>query len=295
MYYHVIIKDEGKYGKTRYTVVYNAPKEDLRILDASLRQTETFIFCGKYFNPSRIDGVTVFFSEQMFEKLVFPDGRPSIEHTGWEIFILFQKNRVQGVAACTATYIGIGPQGKGESTEISKIPGERKKVFIGHGRDLKEALELQKYLKEDLQVPAEMFEDMKKRSGCRTVADILDYFRKNVGYAFIIFTPDDYGCLCEEMDTLANKLCRDRKKSRTEAVDEILGALKKRARQNVVFELGLFIGAMEGERVCYLLQKDVSDTPSNMDGVLHEPFEKSISETFVPIAEKLREIGLVKA
>jgi len=70
-------------------------------------------------------------------------------------------------------------------------------------------------------------------------------------------------------------------------------ALNKRTRQNVVFELGLFIGAIERDRVCYLLQKDVSDTPSNLNGVLHEPFDKSISDTFIAIAEKLKKVGLL--
>jgi len=62
-----------------------------------------------------------------------------------------------------------------------------------------------------------IFEDLKKESGCKTIIELLDYFKANVGYAFIIFTPDDYGCLCEEMDKLTTRLLRDKKKSRIEA------------------------------------------------------------------------------
>lgn len=223
-----------------------------------------------------------------------PVGKSLLELNQNNVIYDVYNGRIEGAAVCTEDFISFAQEPKDTSRAPSESIGEKDKVFIGHGRDLKEALELQKYLKDDLKVDALIFEDLKKKSGCKTIIELLDYFKENVGYAFIIFTPDDYGCLCEEFDELTDKLYRDKKKSRTDVINEIFGVLKKRARENVVFELGLFIGAIPRDKVCYLLQKDVTATPSNMDGVLHEPFGKSVSDTFIAISEKLKNAGLIQ-
>jgi len=294
-FYHIYIGDQDKQGERRHTMVYDLPEERVKNVASNLKRNKTFTLGGTFFRPSYIDHVTVFYSEQSFEELVFPDGVPPLDHQNQEIASLFLRKKVKGVHTCTGRYISSSPEEEEKITKASDSMDEKGEVFIGHGRDMKEALELQKYLRDDLKVDAKMFEDMKKESGCKTIIELLDYFKKNVSYAFIIFTPDDYGCLCEEMDRLTDELYRDKKKSRTDTLNEICETLKKRPRQNVVFELGLFIGAIERDKVCYLLQKDITDPPSNMDGVLHEPFEKSISETFVAITEKLRKSHLIKA
>lgn len=75
---------------------------------------------------------------------------------------------------------------------------------------------------------------------------IIEKFEKhsNVGYAIVLLTDDDLG------------------KAKN---DE---ALKARARQNVIFELGYFIGKLGREKVCTLYTKDV-EVPSDLSGFLH--------------------------
>jgi predicted nucleotide-binding protein len=47
---------------------------------------------------------------------------------------------------------------------------------------------------------------------------------------------------------------------------------KPRARQNVVLELGYFIGRLGRERVCALTRGDI-ELPSDFGGVVYEPFD----------------------
>ena len=70
----------------------------------------------------------------------------------------------------------------------------------------------------------------------------------NVGYAVVLLTPDDLG----------------RGKSEDEE--------KPRARQNVILELGYFLGRLGRERVIAILQGEV-DIPSDYMGVVYTPFD----------------------
>ena len=167
-------------------------------------------------------------------------------------------------------------------------------VFIVHGRDDKHALRVQKYLRGTLKIEAEMFEDFKEKSGSTTIIEQLEYIKNNVGYAIIVVTPDDCGCLHGELDKQLNILFRGTEKVEVLKVCELFENLKTRARQNVVFEFGLFMGALERGNVCCLFHEDTQEKPSDIDGILYVPFKSHVKETFPEIIEKLKEIGLVK-
>jgi predicted nucleotide-binding protein len=70
----------------------------------------------------------------------------------------------------------------------------------------------------------------------------------DVGFAVVLLTPDDFGAL------------RD-------------GEQKPRARQNVILELGYFIGRLTRARVCALKKGDV-ELPSDILGVVWEEFDE---------------------
>ena len=53
-----------------------------------------------------------------------------------------------------------------------------------------------------------------------------------------------------------------------------------RTRENVLFELGLFIGSLGKENVCYIKQKDMKQIFSDFHGVIYLEFKDSIDETF---------------
>jgi predicted nucleotide-binding protein len=170
-----------------------------------------------------------------------------------------------------------------EKRQLSKP--DKDTIFIVHGREIEQALLLQKYLREKSNVKAVLFDDLSEKS--RTVIEQLEYIRDHVCYAFVIVTPDDVGCLSEEIDII-EKSIGGHKTVNNETLSKIFEMLKKRARQNVVFELGLFIGALGRENVCCLLRKGVEEKPSDIDGILYKPFEKSVTEIFHEINEEIK-------
>ncbi|MCW4017175.1 MAG: nucleotide-binding protein [Candidatus Bathyarchaeota archaeon] len=149
------------------------------------------------------------------------------------------------------------------------------KVFIIHGKDDRQALYLQKYLKREHNVDAIIFDDISDEG--KTIIEQIEYIRDNVFCAIAIVTADDVGCLNENEDDVP---IGRRKNASKETGNKIAEKLQGRARQNVVFELGLFIGALGRKKVCYLKQKNVMDTPSDLNGVLYKEFEKEAREVF---------------
>jgi predicted nucleotide-binding protein len=71
----------------------------------------------------------------------------------------------------------------------------------------------------------------------------------DVDFAVVLLTPDDIGTLATKPDET-----------------------RPRARQNVVLELGLFLGALGRNRVCALHKGNV-ELPSDYDGVIYVPMD----------------------
>lgn len=95
----------------------------------------------------------------------------------------------------------------------------------------------------------------------------------NVGYAFILLTPDDTGY----PNTEASKPENERK-------------IELRARQNVIFEFGYFAGKLQRNRVCCLYKEGV-ELPTDLDGIIYKKVHKNVSEVGLDIAKELKAIG----
>lgn len=121
------------------------------------------------------------------------------------------------------------------------LPGHPPRVFIVHGHDFQARAETEQYLRE-LEIEPLVLQDQPNMG--RTV---IEKFERNseVDYAIVILTPDDVA------------------RRATTAGDE-----QSRARQNVIFELGYFIGALGRERVCLLYKPDI-EIPSDLHGVVY--------------------------
>ena len=127
------------------------------------------------------------------------------------------------------------------TTSIGKTANKRK-VFLIHGHDEAARLDVARFLEQlDLE-PVILAE---QPSGGRTIIEKVEA-HADVGYAVALLTADDVG---------------------SRQGDD---AVRPRARQNVVFELGYFIGRLGRKRVC-VLTKGQPEIPSDYSGVVYIP------------------------
>jgi predicted nucleotide-binding protein len=150
----------------------------------------------------------------------------------------------------------------GAQTAPSSPPSS--KVFVVHGHDTAAREELARILeKMDLQ-PVILHEQAEKG---RVLIEKLEQHASDVGYAFILLTPDDVG---------SQKGWK--------------GKPKPRARQNVIFEFGYLMGKLGRRNICCLYSGGV-ERPSDIEGIVYVPFRKSVSEAYEKILKELRAAG----
>lgn len=148
------------------------------------------------------------------------------------------------------------------SHEFSKTAKSNKKVFIVHGHDESARETVARFIEKLELTPIILHEQV---SAGRTIIEKLEAFA-DVGYAIVLLTPDDEG----------------RKKNEV--------SLKDRARQNVILELGYFIGKLKRENVC-ALHKGTVEIPSDYLGVLFVPFDDS-NGWQLKLAKEMKAAGL---
>ena len=122
-----------------------------------------------------------------------------------------------------------------------KTPKSTNKVFVIHGRDEGTKDTIARFLAKLGLEPVILHEQANEG---RTIIEKFEEHAQ-VGFAVALLTPDDAGSLQGNENNL-----------------------KPRARQNVVFEFGYFIGKLGRRRVCALVKGDV-EKPSDYDGVLY--------------------------
>ena len=131
-------------------------------------------------------------------------------------------------------------------------------IFIVHGHDL--------YFKDSLvtllkQLDFEPIVLQDEQNEGLTILEKLEKYTGKVGFAFILYTPDDLGHLVGEAE-------------------------QKRARQNVVFEHGLLMGLLGRERTCAIVKSDL-EIPSDIKGMLYEEID-NINDKRLKIAQILK-------
>lgn len=139
-----------------------------------------------------------------------------------------------------------------QSTYSSPPPGSpvpsgklelSRKVFIVHGRDDGPREAVARFLERLGFIPIILNEQANQG---RTVIEKVEAY-SDVDFAVVLLTPDDEGNLVGE-------------------------APRYRARQNVILELGYFIGKLTRKHVCTLVAGDI-EIPSDWRGVVDEKFD----------------------
>jgi len=133
----------------------------------------------------------------------------------------------------------------GSAPAIGSRPEVSRRVFVVHGHD-EEAKQSVARCLEKLGLEANILHEQPNQG--RTIIEKFEDYA-DVGFAVVLLTPDDMGAAKDETDNL-----------------------RPRARQNVVFELGFFVGKLGRQRVCALHKGDV-EIPSDFAGVLWVPMD----------------------
>lgn len=143
-----------------------------------------------------------------------------------------------------------------------KVASDPRKVFLVHGRDVAAKESVARFLEHLGLVPVILAECP---NGGRTIIEKFEQ-ESQVGYAIALFTPDDVGGLRNGNEEQA------------------------RARQNVVFELGYFVGKLGRARVCVLNVSGV-EFPSDFSGVAYVPFDATSSDWKIGLVKELKSAG----
>ena len=143
----------------------------------------------------------------------------------------------------------------GARTDVADT--SNRKVFVIHGHDEAAKHELARFLKQ-LDLDPVLLGEQPSRSN--TVIEKLEEYAAAVSYAVALLTADDVGSPRQESTT------------------------QPRARQNVIFELGYFIGQLGRDHVC-ALTKGKPEILSNYSGVVYVPMDSG--EWKIALAKEL--------
>ena len=114
-------------------------------------------------------------------------------------------------------------------------------IFIVHGKDNELKETVARFVQNIGLEPIILHE---QANSSNTIIEKLEKY-SNVSFAIVLLTPDDWGGISSEKKIL-----------------------NKRARQNVILELGYFIGKLGRSNVC-ALKKDEIELPSDYHGILY--------------------------
>lgn len=136
-------------------------------------------------------------------------------------------------------------------------------IFIVHGHDEAAKESVARFV-EKLGIEAIILHEQ-PNAGRTIIEKFEDH--SNVGFAIVLLTPDDIGA----------------PKDRTNET-------KPRARQNVILELGYFMGKLGRGRVCALYKEGV-EIPSDYQGVLYIPMD-SAGAWRMALAKEIKNAGI---
>jgi predicted nucleotide-binding protein len=180
----------------------------------------------------------------------------------------FTQSHPQAVATLRGLIQRVEERTVGDPTPAARratIGGTGRRVFLVHGQNEKIKQSVARVLEQlDLQ-PIILHEQADMG---RTVIEKFEDHGSEVGFAVILMTGDDRGGAAEV----------DHEKYR------------RRARQNVLLEMGFFLGSLGRRRVCVLYEPEV-EIPSDYTGVLYKKLDEAGAWRF-ELARELRAAGI---
>ena len=141
----------------------------------------------------------------------------------------------------------------------------RRNVFISHGQDEEATITVAKFV-ENLGLKVAVLDE--QSSNALTVIENLEKYADDTGFAIALLTPDDVGALKDEADQQLNP----------------------RAHQNVIFELGYFLGKLNPNQVC-LLYKEGVELPLGIRDVAYVSMD-SAGDWKLKIGQEMQNAGI---
>lgn len=154
--------------------------------------------------------------------------------------------------------------------EQESISNSDKQLFIVYGHD-KIAKEQLENILEKLDIQTNQ---VTNNTGM-TIIESLENKISNVHAGVILLTPDD---ICISRTNFENNR------------DDLDRYTHKRARQNVVLEMGMLMAKLGRENTIILVKEDV-EIPSDIDGVFRLQFKESPKEVLKKLVERLEKCG----
>ena len=141
--------------------------------------------------------------------------------------------------------------GTSQPVPVRSTVADNNNIFIVHGRHNESKEAIARFL-ECLDLKPIVLHEQPNQG-----KTVIEKFEANaeVGFAVIILTADDVGAL---------------------AMNGNKEPLKQRSRQNVIFELGYFVGRLTRARVCALYEEGV-ELPSDIHGIAYVPWDANAS------------------
>lgn len=148
------------------------------------------------------------------------------------------------------------------SSSVSQKAEPSRKVFIVHGHNMNARESVARFV-EKIGLEAVVLDEQPNQG--RTIIEKVEKY-SDVGFAIVLLTPDDVGSKAGEQP------------------------LRPRPRQNVILELGYFIGRLGRSKVCALYQGEM-ELPSDYSGVVWEKYDDLSGSWKIPLSRELKAAG----
>jgi predicted nucleotide-binding protein len=174
------------------------------------------------------------------------------------------ENGDEGEMLALAAYISTLSHSKLNRSQPNRLSN---RVFIVHGHDHVAKGELEIFLAEIGLEPIVLHRE--SHQGMTTIERLVKH--SDVSYSIVLYTLDDSVRISPKGGKSGD-------------------SLEHRARQNVIFEFGFFVGKLGRDRVCFVYQNGVS-RPSDIEGLSYVGFRDHIAEAKWDIMKELRKAG----
>lgn len=181
-------------------------------------------------------------------------------------YVEVTRNNVRSRLTALETILGkleLIPESSTARSEVAVARPKGNRVFLAHGHDEEMKQAVARFLEKLGCKPVILHEQPDQG---RTVIEKVEHY-SDVALAVVLLSPDDVGAPAAQRESL-----------------------KPRARQNVMFELGFFIGSLGRRNVCALHRGGV-DIPSDYSGVLWTPYDDG-GAWRLKLAQELRAAGI---